>query len=135
VEYKELAQRLLIHEVRNPHLGGEAVIARLVELLFVQAVRSRIDSQPEGTGGWLVALRHPTIRAVLGKMHLALAQPALTRSVHELERELSVPLFERRAYLGVIPFPFAPLTLIAVLIAYPEIALWLPRQLTVAPTA
>jgi DNA-binding transcriptional LysR family regulator len=29
--------------------------------------------------------------------HLALAQPALTRSVHELERELGVPLFERRA--------------------------------------
>ena len=29
--------------------------------------------------------------------HLTLAQPALTRSVHELERELGVPLFERRA--------------------------------------
>lgn len=29
--------------------------------------------------------------------HLGLAQPALTRSVHELERELEAPLFERRA--------------------------------------
>ncbi|WP_027531689.1 LysR substrate-binding domain-containing protein [Bradyrhizobium sp. WSM3983] len=29
--------------------------------------------------------------------HLRLAQPALTRSVHELERELGAPLFERRA--------------------------------------
>jgi LysR family transcriptional regulator of abg operon len=36
--------------------------------------------------------------------HLALAQPALTRSVHELERELGVPLFERRAR-GMIPTP------------------------------
>jgi LysR family transcriptional regulator, regulator of abg operon len=29
--------------------------------------------------------------------HLRAAQPALTRSVHELERELGAPLFERRA--------------------------------------
>jgi LysR family transcriptional regulator of abg operon len=29
--------------------------------------------------------------------HLGLAQPALTRSVHDLERELGAPLFERRA--------------------------------------
>lgn len=29
--------------------------------------------------------------------HLAMAQPALTRSLAELERELGAPLFERRA--------------------------------------
>src|SRR5215470_13288605 len=29
--------------------------------------------------------------------HLSLAQPALTRSIHDLERELGIPLFERRA--------------------------------------
>jgi C4-dicarboxylate transporter, DctM subunit len=29
----------------------------------------------------------------------------------------------------VIPFLFAPLVLIALLIAWPEIALWLPRQI------
>jgi tripartite ATP-independent transporter DctM subunit len=34
----------------------------------------------------------------------------------------------RAMYLGVIPFLLAPLILIALLIAYPEIALWLPRQ-------
>ena len=35
----------------------------------------------------------------------------------------------RAMYLGVIPFLFAPLVLIVLLIAYPDIALWLPRQL------
>jgi TRAP-type C4-dicarboxylate transport system permease large subunit len=34
----------------------------------------------------------------------------------------------RAMYLGVIPFLLAPLILIALLIAYPEIALWLPRK-------
>jgi AraC-like DNA-binding protein len=107
VEYKELAQRLLIHKVCNPHLGGEAVIARLVELLFVQAVRSWIDSQPEGTGGWLVALRHPTIKAVLGKMH---ASPAHGWTVAELAAHAHVSrsslssLFRR--LVGVSPMAY-----------------------------
>ena len=34
----------------------------------------------------------------------------------------------RVMYLGVIPFLFAPLVLVGLLIAFPEIALWLPRQ-------
>lgn len=35
---------------------------------------------------------------------LGLAQPALTRSIHDLERELGTPLFERRAR-GMVPTP------------------------------
>jgi len=35
----------------------------------------------------------------------------------------------RAMYLGVIPFLAAPLVLIALLIAWPDIALWLPRQI------
>jgi AraC-like DNA-binding protein len=107
VEYKELAQRLLVHEVRNPHLGGEAMIARLVELLFVQAVRSWIDAQPEGDGGWLVALRHPTIRTVLGKLH---ASPAHEWTVAELAAQAHVSrsslaaLFRR--LVGVSPMAY-----------------------------
>jgi AraC-like DNA-binding protein len=87
VEYKELAQRHLIHEVRNPRLGAEAVVARLVELLFVQAVRSWVDARPEGSRGWLVALRHPIVRTVLGKMH---ASPAHEWTVAELAAEARV---------------------------------------------
>jgi AraC-like DNA-binding protein len=107
VESRELAQRLLIHEVRNPHLGAEATVARLVELLFVQAVRGWIDAQPEGTGGWLVALRHPAIRAVIGKMH---ASPAREWTVAELAAEVGVSrsglsaLFRR--LVGVSPMAY-----------------------------
>jgi AraC-like DNA-binding protein len=74
LEYKEMVLRFLTHEVRHPHLGAEAVVARLVELLFVQTVRSWIDAQPEGAGGWLVALRHPIIRTVLASLHAAPAR-------------------------------------------------------------
>jgi AraC-like DNA-binding protein len=69
LDHQELLQRILIHEVHYPHLGAEAVVGRLVELLFVQTVRDWIDAQPAQTTGWLVALRHPVISPVLKSMH------------------------------------------------------------------
>lgn len=45
---------------------------------------------------------HGSLRAA--SRALGLAQPALTRSVHELEHELGAPLFERRAR-GMVPTP------------------------------
>ena len=45
---------------------------------------------------------HGSLRAAA--RHLGLAQPALTRSVHDLEHELGAALFERRAR-GVVPTP------------------------------
>jgi AraC-like DNA-binding protein len=69
LDHQELLQRILIHEVHHPHLGAEAVVGRLVELLFVQIVRDWIDAQPAETIGWLVALRHPVISPVLKSMH------------------------------------------------------------------
>jgi AraC-like DNA-binding protein len=102
-----LSPRAPLHEARNPHLGAQAVIARLVELLFVQAVRSWIEAQPEGTGGWLVALRHPMIRTVLGKMH---AFPANEWTVAKLAAEAGVSrsslsaLFRR--LVGVSPMAY-----------------------------
>ena len=43
----------------------------------------------------LAVAEHGSLRAAA--RHLGLAQPALTRSIQELERELDTPLFERRA--------------------------------------
>lgn len=73
--YEEMAQRFLIHEVNHPHLGAEAVVSRLVELLFVQTVRGWINSQPSGTKGWLVALRHPVLKTALHCIHTSTARP------------------------------------------------------------
>jgi len=107
VEYKEMVQRFLIQEVRNPNLGAEAVVARLVELLFVQTVRSWIDAQPEGTRGWLVALRHPVINTVLTSMH---ASPAREWTVSDLASEAGISrsalsaLF--RQLVGVSPMAY-----------------------------
>jgi AraC-like DNA-binding protein len=107
VHHKEMVQRLLIHEVHHPHLGAEAAVARLIELLFVQTVRSWVDAQPPSAGGWLVALRHPVIKRVLGEMH---AEPARDWTVAELAARAGVSrsslsaLF--RQMLGVPPMAY-----------------------------
>ncbi len=45
------------------------IITSLVNALSVQAVRTWLKEQPEGAGGWLGALRDPTIGAALGLIH------------------------------------------------------------------
>jgi AraC-like DNA-binding protein len=70
-------------------------------------VRTWIDAQPESAGGWLVALHHPVIKTVLGKMH---AEPAREWTVSELAARAGVSrsalsaLF--RQLLGVSPMAY-----------------------------
>lgn len=104
---REPLQRFLIREVRHPSLGAEAMVARLLELLFVQTVRGWIDSQPAGTTGWLVALRHPVVSTVLKGMH---SSPAHDWTVTELaalagvSRSSLAALFRR--IVGVSPMAY-----------------------------
>src|SRR5262249_29783911 len=55
--------------------GVQTVISRLTEIMFVQAVRVWMASQPAGQGGWLGALRDPHIGAALGLIHRAPERP------------------------------------------------------------
>lgn len=61
--------RLLSAEYAQPGPGSEAIISRLVDVLFLYIVRTWLANQPAGTGGWLGALRDPAIGRSLGLMH------------------------------------------------------------------
>lgn len=61
--------RLLAHEAQNPREGSGSIIGHLTGIIFVQAVRTWIESQPEGQGGWLGALRDKQIMSALTLMH------------------------------------------------------------------
>jgi AraC-like DNA-binding protein len=71
-------------ESRSGRPGGSAVIARLSEVLFVQAVRYHLAELPEGAGGWLTVLREPQLRRAVALMHRA---PDRAWTVAELARE------------------------------------------------
>lgn len=68
-------------EAAEPRAGTATVLAKLSELLFVQAVRRCIDMLPENERGRLAALRDRYVGRALAHMH---ARPAYPWTVDEL---------------------------------------------------
>jgi len=68
-------------EAAYPREGSATVLAKLSELLFVQAVRRCINTLPPAQKGWLAGLRDRFIGRAMLKMH---ADPAHPWTVDEL---------------------------------------------------
>lgn len=56
-------------ETRAPRAGTDAVLAKLSELLFVEAIRAYIEAAPPPRRGWFAALGDPQVGRVLALMH------------------------------------------------------------------
>jgi len=56
-------------EVAVGRPGSETVLAKLSELLFVEAVRRYAEALPEGQTGWLAGLREPYVARALALLH------------------------------------------------------------------
>lgn len=56
-------------EVAAGRPGSETVLAKLSELLFVEAVRRYADTLPEGQTGWLAGLRDRYVARALALLH------------------------------------------------------------------
>jgi AraC-like DNA-binding protein len=56
-------------ETSAPRPGGETVLAKLSELLFVEALRRYIELMPVGQTGWLASLRDRFVGRALALMH------------------------------------------------------------------
>ena len=54
-----------VAESETHRAGGEAILARLSELLFVRVLRRYIETLPEHSDGWLAGLRDPHIGRAL----------------------------------------------------------------------
>ena len=92
-------------ERRNP--GGETVLAKLAELLFVEVIRQYVDDLPAGSRGWLSGLRDPQIGLALRLIH---SRPAADWTIEGLAREvgMSRSVFADRFthYAGVSPMQY-----------------------------
>jgi AraC-like DNA-binding protein len=56
-------------EVSAGRPGSETMLAKLSELLFVEAVRRYAESLPDGQTGWLAGLREPYVARALALLH------------------------------------------------------------------
>ena len=87
--------------------GGEAMLARMSEMMFVDAVRRYADQLPAQSEGWLAGLRDRFIGRALALLH---EQPAHNWTIDELGRRIGLSrsaLHERFVQLiGVPPMQY-----------------------------
>lgn len=95
--------RHLVHaavaESVDKRYGGESVLARLSELMFVEVVRRHLESLPADRTGWLMGLKDPHVGRALGLLH---DRPAHSWTLEELSKEAGLSrsaLAERFAHL------------------------------------
>lgn len=87
--------------------GQEAMLAKLSELMFLEALRAHIEELPAGARNWVAGLRDPDVGTTLRLIHGRYAEPwtleALARACN-LSRSTLADRFT--AYVGVPPMTY-----------------------------
>jgi AraC-like DNA-binding protein len=95
--------RLAATESTDKRAGGESVLAKLSELMFIEVVRRYLASMPPEQMGWLAGLRDPFVGKALSLMH---ARPERDWTIEQLAKDVGLSrsvLAERFADLVGIP--------------------------------
>ena len=67
--------------------GGSSVLAKVAELLFVEALRRHVERLPPGGSGWLAGVRDPQVGRALALLH---DDPGRAWTVDDLAREAAL---------------------------------------------
>lgn len=67
--------RTALQETQSPRAGGETILSKLSEIMFLQAVRDHIETLSTSSKGWLSGLRDRHVGAALALMHGRPADP------------------------------------------------------------
>jgi AraC-like DNA-binding protein len=76
-----------VRESSTARAGRDNILARLSELMFVEAIRRYIETLPAAETGWLAGLRDPVVGQALAALH---AEPASPWTVERLARAVGV---------------------------------------------
>jgi AraC-like DNA-binding protein len=83
----ESSLRFATEEAASVRAGSATVLAKLSELLFVEAARHYVDTMPDDRKGWLAGLRDRFVARALALMH---ARPAHPWTVEELAGQVGM---------------------------------------------
>jgi AraC-like DNA-binding protein len=78
---------IAVGESSTARAGRDNILARLSELMFVEAIRQYIERLPAAETGWLAGLRDPVVGQALAALH---AEPASPWTVEGLARAVGV---------------------------------------------
>jgi AraC-like DNA-binding protein len=95
--------RLATIESTDKRAGGESVLAKLSELMFIEVVRRYLEALPPEQAGWLAGLRDPFVGKALAVLH---GNPARDWTIEDLARDVGLSrsvLAERFADLVGMP--------------------------------
>jgi AraC-like DNA-binding protein len=79
--------QLAMIESTDKRFGGEGVLAKLSELMFIEVVRRYLEDLPPEEAGWLSGLRDPFVGKALSLLHAA---PARNWTIEDLAREVGI---------------------------------------------
>ena len=77
----EASLRYALAEARSPRPGGQGVLAKLAEVLFIEVLRIHMNEQADGRTGWLAGVNDRIVGAALRALH---AEPARAWTLEDL---------------------------------------------------
>jgi transcriptional regulator GlxA family with amidase domain len=99
--------RSMAEESSRKRPGGEAVLERMSEMLFVEVLRRYLESLPPSQTGWLAGTREPAVGRALALIHEKPAEPwTLERLGEEAALSRSVLHEKFVSYIGQPPMQY-----------------------------
>lgn len=86
-QWLEDSIRFSVTQGNSIGVGGQAVLAKLSEALFVETVRRYLQDAPSEESGWLAGVRDPDVGRALALLH---AEPRRSWTIKDLASEVGV---------------------------------------------
>jgi len=97
----------VVEESTNKRPGGEAVLERMTEMMFVEALRRYVDTLPAGETGWLAGLGDAVVGRALALLHRHPGEPWTLERLGEAAAVSRSTLHERFIrFLGHPPMKY-----------------------------